>query len=486
MVFTRKFSQFVPGAAITAGDEPVGLRNDVNTIWDFIQNGNGGSVVQTIDTDTTGLTVGDWVRVNYGIPSPSYVPALADNAGDAEVAGVVLQIVSPTQFLLQQAGYIPSGTPGFTGFTDGVYFLDDTIPGAQNILSPTTNGFVSKPVFLADDVDSGWVICLMRGIIIGTPAPIPAIPETADTNIYEVNQPGNTFLIGDWVSISADGVYSLADATTFTLASAAGVVIEAGDPIFTVQFSGHNENTVTSAVNSTGTPIGITAATTYYISEIVPGAICPTPPLIPTAYSKPAFLSESAINGTGLVLPQRPLQDASSGSGGAIIQVVSNLFRSPIGPIVVPAPNPPGSFVPLGLATTITPSSLNNLIKVSFNVKFSVGGTSNFLGINFYLYRNGVLIANSVGTTGGPTQIPSTCSTFFLADNTSTSSSDIGAQFVLDYMDNPVSISPLTYEIYAQGITGNTTSNLFLNISQNNLTVFSTVISTVFLEEVAQ
>lgn len=480
MVFTRKFSQFVPGATIATGDEPVGLRNDVNTIWDFLQNGNGGNIIQTITTDTTGLTVGDWVRVNYGVPSPTYVPALANNASNAEVAGVVLQIISPTEFLLQQAGYIQPGTPGFSGFTDGVYFLDENVPGAENPLSPTTNGHVSKPVFLADSADSGWIISLMRGYIIGTPAPIPNVPETADTNIYEVVQPGNTFMIGDWVSVSADNVYSLANATTFTLASAAGVVIEAGDPIFVIQFSGHNENTVTSAVNSVGTPIGITAATTYYISEITPGAICPTPPLIPTAYSKPCFLSESATNGTGLVLPQRPLQNKSSG-GGSVIQVVSNLFRDPIGPIVIPPPSPPGVFQALGVATTITPSALNNLIKVSFNVRYS-SPSGTVRTIRFFLYRNGAVVANSVATNAGLTQGASTLDTNFTQTAVN---ADQGA-IILDYMDNPTSISPVTYEIYAQMSTGTINGALYLNRSSIDTVIYNTAISTVFLEEIAQ
>lgn len=306
MVFTRKFSEFQVGATMTTGDNPVGLEAGVNTIWDFI--GASGSIIQIITQDTTALAVGRWVK--FDLTTQIYAHGLANNRENAEIAGVVLQILDPNNFLLQQSGYIPSGTPGFGGFSTNpnIFFLSDVALGMQTITEPTQNGSVSKPLFLSDSADSGWVICLMRGYVIGTPGPIPPNSGGGDNpDIIDHDQPGNTFQIGNWIRVGADNIYVLTDSSTLDGAQGVGVVIMAGDPTFRIQFSGYNSNTVTMAVNSVGAPIAITTPGIYYLSDVVPGAITPTVPTDPLAASKPAFISESALNGTGWVVPQRPL-----------------------------------------------------------------------------------------------------------------------------------------------------------------------------------
>jgi hypothetical protein len=315
MVFTRKFSEF-PSGTLT---ENVGLAGDVNTRGPA--SAGGGSVTEVITQDTSGLAVGRWVR--FDTVTNLYVHGLADTAQNAEIAGVVLNILNPNQFTLQQAGPIPSGTPGFNGFTPGIYFLSDTLLGEQTLTPPTTNGHINKPLFDADSADSGWVICLERGAVIGTPGPIPASAGGTDSNIHTIDQPGNTFNVGDWVRVSGDTVYSLADGTSLANAQSVGVVIAAGDPNFTVQFSGWNSNTVINAVDALGNVIPIVSATVYYLSDVVgsEGKITPTPPALATHASRPVFISESAISGTGWVLPQRPLLDEATQFDPSIIPV---------------------------------------------------------------------------------------------------------------------------------------------------------------------
>lgn len=335
MTQTKKFSQFQGPSPIADTDIVVGLRVDPATgledNWQFtgVGGGGGGKVISTIDADTSGLAVGNWVRVST-IGGPLYVPSRATSAAEAEVAGVVLEIVSPTQFKLQQAGRIDSGTPGFSGFAVGtVYFLSDTNAGEQTNSPPTTNGFVNKPVFYADGTDSGWIIDLSRGFIIGSPAPIPANPSGGnDTSTHQVNQPGNTFQVGNWVRVLSDNIYTKAIATNLTNAMSVGVVIQAGDPLFTIQFSGINTGSVTGAVDATGNAIAINAATTYYLSEIVDGAICPTEPLLPFSYSKPCYTSESVVNQTGWVLPQRPLSNPDNDPGASPWEYLGTLDAS--------------------------------------------------------------------------------------------------------------------------------------------------------------
>lgn len=318
MVFTRKFSQFVPGAL----DEEVGLGAGINTRGEVNPDGGGGDIVHIITQDTSGLAVGRWVRFDNA--TGEYVHGIATTAEFAEIEGVVLNIISPTQFTLKQAGYIAPGTPGFNGFfTNGVYFLSDSLLGMQTLTVPTTNGYVNKPLFAADGPDSGWVICLMRGVIIGSPGPIPpANPSGNDSNIHEVNQPGNTFAIGDWVRVSGNNVYALADGTNLANSQGVGVVIIPGDPNFTIQFSGWNENTVVTAYDALGIPIPIVSSTVYYISNVVPGQITPNPPTAIGTSVKPAFISASSTDGTGWVLPQRPIENSTNNINPAI-QIVN-------------------------------------------------------------------------------------------------------------------------------------------------------------------
>lgn len=303
MVDTRKYSQF-PNQPL---QQKVGLGSGINSRAPD-SSGSSGNITKVINQDTSGLAVNRWVRINS---AGLYVLALADTAENADVRGVVLNILGPNQFTLQQAGYIDVGTPGFSGFIPNQdYFLSDTMLGMATQTLPTTNGHINKPLFSADSAESGWIICLSRGMVIGTPGPIPAsTPTGTDTNIKEFSQPGNTFMIGDWVRVTGDNVHGLANGNTLANAQSDGVVIQNGDPLFTVQFSGFNSNTVTKAYDSAGVliPGGIVASTVYYISDVVPGQLTPTLPTNLNSASRPAFISVSAIDGTGWVLPQRPL-----------------------------------------------------------------------------------------------------------------------------------------------------------------------------------
>lgn len=304
MVDTRKFSQFGNRPL----DEKVGLGAGANSRTP--DDGGSGNIVKIINQDTSQLAVNRWVRINS---AGLYVHGLATSPEEADIRGVVLNILGPNQFTLQQAGYIPAGTPGFSGFVPNQdYFLSDTMLGMATQTLPTTNGHINKPLFSADSSESGWVICLERGMVIGTPGPIPPSPVGgSDTSIRQISQPGNTFTIGQWVRCNTElpNLYTLANGNSLANAQSVGVVIQNGDPLFTVQFSGYNSNTVTQAYDSAGViiPGGIVAGTVYYISDVVPGQLTPTAPTNITSASRPAFISESALNGTGWVLPQRPL-----------------------------------------------------------------------------------------------------------------------------------------------------------------------------------
>lgn len=323
MVFTRKFSEFVPGDV----DEVVGLSGGANTIGPNSGGGGGsGSVIETIQQDTTSLTVGRWVRFDNA--TQLYVHGVATSAELAEIVGVVLDITSNTEFKLQQSGYINSGTPGFNGFsTAGTYFLSDTAGGLQTLTPPTTNGYIRLPLFIADSADSGWVCSLKTGMVIGTPGPIPSSGGGGggdDTSTHIINQPGNTFNVGDWVRVSGNTVYSLADGSSFANSQGVGVVIDDGDPLFEIQFSGFVSGIIIGAVDAAGAPIAITSSTVYYLSDVVPGQLTPFKPTGLFSSVKPCYISESSTNLTGFILPQQPLEVKPGDDDPSFVVVTQN------------------------------------------------------------------------------------------------------------------------------------------------------------------
>lgn len=309
MVFTRKFSEFVPGDV----DEVVGLSGSANTIGPNSGGGGGsGSVIETIQQDTTALTVGRWVR--FDDATQLYVHGVATSAELAEIVGVVLEITSNTEFKLQQSGYIESGTDGFNGFsTAGTYFLSDTAGGLQTLTPPTTNGCIRLPLFIADSADSGWVCSLKTGMVIGSPGPIPSSGGGGggdDTSTHIINQPDNTFNVGDWVRVSGNTVYSLANGSSFANSQGVGVVIDDGDPLFEIQFSGFVSGVIIRAYDAAGAiiPGGIVSSTVYYLSDVVPGQLTPFKPTGLFSSVKPCYISESSTSLTGFILPQQPLE----------------------------------------------------------------------------------------------------------------------------------------------------------------------------------
>lgn len=321
MVFTRKFSEFNPGTV----EESVGLTAGANTIGPAGGGGGSGSVIQTITQDTSSLIVSRWVRFDNA--TQLYVHGIATSAELAEIDGVVLEILGASQFKLQQSGYIDHATPGFSGFsTAGTYFLSDSMSGVQTLTPPTDNGHIRLPLFIADSTDSGWVCSLKSGMVIGTPGPIPSSGGGGtDSSIHIVDQPGNTFNVSDWVRVSGDMVYSLADGSSFNNSQSVGVVIDDGDPLFTVQFSGFNSGSVIGAVDSIGTPILITSSTVYYLSDVAPGKITPTKPTALFSSVKPCYISESSTSITGFVLPQRPLEVGPNDGDAAFVVVTQAL-----------------------------------------------------------------------------------------------------------------------------------------------------------------
>lgn len=319
MVATVKFSQFLGPTNSQAGDIVVGLRGGKNYQF-YAGTGGGGGVTQTLTQPGNSFVVGNWVRIDA---SGQYVLAQADTAQDAEVIGVIVQIVTPgSVFVLQQSGYVTTAMAVFSGLVDGdVYFLDTATLGTMVNVDATINGQVSRPVFVADTPTSGWVVPY-RGLIVGGAAPPGPTPSSSDELIVTVNQTGHGFIVGNWIRVNTDNTtgpvsYTRAFADTLANSQAVGVVIQVVNANqFVLQFAGYN----TGAVTIDDMSVALISSTTYYLSNSVMGAITSIDPITTGGVSKPLYISEQTTNflggvNAGYILPQRPLGGNSPISG---------------------------------------------------------------------------------------------------------------------------------------------------------------------------
>ena len=425
-------------------------------VWVPFNSTAATPVIQTINQTAHGFTVGQIVRFDQG--TLLYTLAQADDAEDAESIGFVIGVPDANTFTLQVIGWCTA----FTGLTPGsIYFLSDSIPGLIQTTEPTANGTISKPVLNAITATTGWILHY-RGVINN------GNPENSGSTglvVITVMQVAHGFTVGQAVYNNADGTYALAKADATLTARAVGIVVAVQNAnSFSLQQSGY-----------ASTFTGLTPAAQYWLSDVTAGLIQTTAPTTPANWLKPMLQAVTAT--AGWVLPQLPTQIPSSGGGGAIIQVVSGLFREPIGPITIA----PITFIALGVATVITPASTSNLVKVGINLKYaSNNGWAR--SIRFFLYRNGVAIADAIGDNTGLTQGATTCDTNY---TNSPNGGLIQGQLILDYVDNPSSSSAVTYEVYAQVSTGTLSSVMYLNRSVLDTAVYNTAISTVILEEIA-
>lgn len=141
--------------------------NGDSVLIDFTPAGDSGSgssgdeVVPftiAVSQASHGFAVGDWLRHN----GTSYSKAQADTSSHAWVAGVVVEVVDTSNFVLQNGGY----TDVLSGLTAGtLYYLSPTSAGSMTATEPTAEDQISKPLFLADTTTSGWV-SIGRGLYV--------------------------------------------------------------------------------------------------------------------------------------------------------------------------------------------------------------------------------------------------------------------------------------------------------------------------------
>lgn len=153
---------------------PVYVATDTDEGWILPQRkilnsdfGGGGGGNNPIYQETHNLETGDWVRING---SGDFVKAQANSAENAECVGVVSQKIDDDYFILQMLDYVDLtgvtyATVGPDAFTPGaIYFLDESNDGDITATEPTDTNEVSKPMFVALTVSTGYILHY-RGVV---------------------------------------------------------------------------------------------------------------------------------------------------------------------------------------------------------------------------------------------------------------------------------------------------------------------------------
>ncbi len=143
------------------------LSNDANQYmngqgnWTNVTIPDGDGSKRTITQSSHGFSVGNLLYLDGTV----YKKAIATSAVTAEVVGMISIVNSVDQFVLTTSGYVSGGIGALTA--GQVYFLSDTTSGAMTPTEPTTDGYVSKPIFIACSTTEGYLIN-WRGIIVST------------------------------------------------------------------------------------------------------------------------------------------------------------------------------------------------------------------------------------------------------------------------------------------------------------------------------
>lgn len=109
-----------------------------------------------------GFVVGNVIRES-GAPN-DYTLAMADNATNAEVVGIVTTITDANNFSYTTEGLITAGVPAQAAGT--VMFLDPSVAGALTTVNPTTIGLVSKPLVILLESGARMLLNNWRGQVI--------------------------------------------------------------------------------------------------------------------------------------------------------------------------------------------------------------------------------------------------------------------------------------------------------------------------------
>jgi len=132
-------------------------------IDDIIDN-IGASSTLSVAQGSHGFVVGDVLR-NTSTDNV-YAKAQANSAANAEVIGIVTQVIDSGNFVLTTSGLVDASAAVPAAAAGTVLFLDPSTAGALTATEPTTAGQISKPLAIIQDNDDTMVFFNWRGALI--------------------------------------------------------------------------------------------------------------------------------------------------------------------------------------------------------------------------------------------------------------------------------------------------------------------------------
>lgn len=179
--------------------------------------GVGSRISVVIEQTSHNLTKGMAVRWNSGIDGEAakYVAAKNTSAYEAEVVGIVSEVLNADSFELTTSGILDItsffGTVIGSGMTDDdVYFLGTTA-GHMTTIRPTTPGYVAKPVItrLAEDSNTpprifGSVTNYVGSLLGGNAA--ASLGEIVPAGVVQPYVGGSTTIPSGWALCDGTGL----------------------------------------------------------------------------------------------------------------------------------------------------------------------------------------------------------------------------------------------------------------------------------------
>ena len=216
---------------------------------------SGGADLVTITQSSHGFTVGKVLKSSGS--NGAYTTAQANTAANAEVIGIVIQVIDTNIFTMALSGRITvdGAVPDVTA--GSVLFLSGSSAGDLTSTEPTTAGHISKPVAVVTTANSEMLMVNYRGEVISTAT------ESWDTNGAELilDVDGDTSIhanTDDQIDVQISGADDFRfSANTLNVLSGSTLSIDSGATISNSgTLVGFNSNSFTVTQSSHGLSVG--------------------------------------------------------------------------------------------------------------------------------------------------------------------------------------------------------------------------------------
>lgn len=197
--------------SIQAGDNvTIDATDPTSPIVSF--SGSSSTVELEVTQASHGFSVGEVLKA--GSVAGSYELAQANSVANAEVVGIVSEVIDVNTYKIQTNGFLSSGVPA--GSQGDVVFLSPTTPGGMTTTKPSTNGQVIKSLGVL--VDDPLVLKIFDhiGILIDD----GVTPPVSRDKSFTIESPTSTEDIGLWrtnVDITITGIHAVSLGTTPSL-----------------------------------------------------------------------------------------------------------------------------------------------------------------------------------------------------------------------------------------------------------------------------